>query len=453
MDEPVLDGNMAPANEETADPEESGAEVIPGSVADGDASAAAETPDPDAGAHGDETAEPDAGGYDETSGITYEVPPRGLEIFGLKGEALPTAEDPAAEDLTADEQPAAEAAASTEVIPAAGEEAGPAAGEKAEQTTVEGIPPLSVSLSEAGKARPAPLAPHSVFNTAITTPGGPRPRREEMGSRDNPFWRKFGRTGDGGAPEDGGAPLTRFRDLPLDEKMRLWRIRAIIVVVVGVLFSLIVSWQVGLTLAIVAGIADTVYRSRTVESHAYTQAGTVDRATLRAQRATIKQLSAMERAGYHSLHRRPIPDSEEVIDHLVVGPTGVYAIDSEKWQKDLPIRQSNGKKLWLGPESKTERLEHAHWEAGQASQRLSAKLGMEVIVQPALAIYGPKISWVVLAVQGVDVFAGNELKQYLRRRARRKGLRRYTNEEIKKIYEAAGGVLPLEWHNTAAPVG
>jgi type II secretory pathway pseudopilin PulG len=451
MDEPALDGNMAPANEETADPEESGAKVTPGS----DASAGDETTEPDSA---DETAEPDSGGYDETSGITYEVPPRGLEIFGLKGEDVPTAEDPSA----ADEQPpeitlAAEAASPTEVIPtievtpAAG--ADPTAGEKAEQTTVEGIPPLSVSLSQAGKARPAPLAPHSVFNTAITTPGGPRPRREEPQSRDNPFWRIFGRTGDGAAPGDGDPPLTRFRDLPLDEKMRLWRIRAIIVIVVGALFSFVVSWQVGITLAIVAGIADTVYRSRTVESHAYTQAGTIDRATLRAQRQTIRQLAAMERAGYHSLHRRPIPDSEEVIDHLVVGPTGVYAIDSEKWQRDLPIRQSNGKKLWLGPESKTERLEHARWEAGQASQRLSKKLGTEVTVQPALAIYGPKISWVVLAVQGVDVFAGNELKQYLRRRARRKGLRRLTNEEIKEIYEAAGGVLPLEWQNTAAPVG
>jgi hypothetical protein len=262
-----------------------------------------------------------------------------------------------------------------------------------------------------------------------------------------------GRGENEGEPGDGEAPLTRFRDLPLDEKMRIWRMRALIVIIIGVVFTVIMSWEVGVTLAIIAGIADTVYRSRSVESHAWTPAGTVDRATLRAQRRTQRQLAGMERAGYVALHKRPIPDSVEVIDHLVIGPTGVYAIDSEKWDKDLPIRQSNGKKLWLGPESKTERLEHAQWEAGQASQRLSEKIGMEVTVQPALAIYGPKISWVVLAVRGVDVFSGDELKKYIRRRARRKTVPHLSHDDIRKIYAAAADVLPVEWQKSATPVG
>ena len=46
----------------------------------------------------------------------------------------------------------------------------------------------------------------------------------------------------------------------------------------------------------------------------------------------------MRRAGYFALDARPIPNSREVIDHLVVGPTGVYAIDSEKWDPSVPIR-------------------------------------------------------------------------------------------------------------------
>ena len=408
--EPVLNQEVAPVNEEIASPEPS-AKVVPGSVVGDDAAR-------QAGQEGEDT------GYDETSGIVYEVQPRGFEIIGLSGAA----------DTDPGSGPPSD---ETGQVPDATENA------------VEQDP-----VREASSApRPAPhnTGPRPVWNASLLSESRPASGRRE--SRDNPFGRMLARKDSGAAPDDGETPMTRFRDLPLDEKMRIWRLRALIVVIVGLVFTVVASWQVGITLAIIAGIVDTVYRSRSVESHAWTRAGTVDRATLRAQKRTQRQLAGMERAGYVALHKRPIPDSVEVIDHLVIGPTGVYAIDSEKWDKELPIRQSNGKKLWLGPESKTERLEHAHWEAKQASERLTAKIGMEVTVQPALAIYGPKISWVVLPVRGVDVFSGDHLKGYLRRRARRKDVTPLTREQIQKIYEAASDVLPVEWRGEVTPVG
>ena len=401
---------VAPVNEET-NAEVSGTKVIAGSVVPGD--------DPEQATI--------SSGYDETIGITHEVQPRGFEIPSFDGTvrkhervpaaAAPGAETPLPETTAAQEPPTLE------------------------QPTVGDLP--FVAQGE---------GPGPVFNQ--TTASAPRPVKEgERERRDNPFGRIFGRRGSDAAPGDGEPPLTRFRDLPLDQKMRIWRMRALIVVIVGVVFTIIASWQVGITLAIIAGIADTIYRSRAVEAGHVPQAGTVDRATVQAQKRTIKQLARMERAGYLALHRRPIPDSVEVIDHLVIGPTGVYAIDSEKWNKQLPIRTRNGKQLWLGPESKKDRLEHAHWEAGQASERLSAKLGMEITVQPALAIYGPKISWDIAHIRGVDVFSGDRLQTYLRGRARRKGVPQLTNEQIRKIYEAAGDVLPLEWQKAVTPVG
>ena len=54
----------------------------------------------------------------------------------------------------------------------------------------------------------------------------------------------------------------------------------------------------------------------------------------------------MRRAGYFALDARPIPNSREYIDHLVVGPTGVYAIDSEKWDSKVRTRTLNGKRLY-----------------------------------------------------------------------------------------------------------
>jgi Nuclease-related domain len=282
----------------------------------------------------------------------------------------------------------------------------------------------------------APTAPQPVLNEPIARP--PRPVGD-VASQPRTPGTGFG-TGYGGnkalAPTTAGAPKN-VRDLPLDQRLRIWRWRALIMLIVGVAVGLLLrSWPIGLTLAIVAGIIDTVYRARTVAS--IPTGGSPDR----AQRKTQHELAKMRGAGYQTLHARPIPDSREVIDHLVVGPTGVYAIDSEKWHKDMPIRTRNGKQLWHGPDSKKERLEHARWEAQQASDRLSAAVGSKVEVRPAMAVYGPQVPWDIATIRDVDVFSGPRLRKYLRRRARMKDVPRLTPEQVREIYDAAGKVLP-----------
>ncbi len=242
----------------------------------------------------------------------------------------------------------------------------------------------------------------------------------------------------GGQQADEGDPRVYVRDLPPDVQLRFIRDRVIIVVAVGVVsFLLLRSWPVSVTLAIVAWVLDTVRRSRTAAL--YVNGG----AHPGARKATTRQLRKMRRDGYFSLDARPIPDSREFIDHLVIGPTGVYAIDSEKWNPKLPIRTWNNKKLYHGPESQKDRLEHAVWEASQASEILSGALGTEIKVKPALAIYGPKIPWNVATIRNVDVFTGPALRKYLRGRGRMKdGVERLTREEVRTIYDTAARVLP-----------
>lgn len=247
---------------------------------------------------------------------------------------------------------------------------------------------------------------------------------------------------------DSGQRRLSVRDLPPDVRLRMWRFRAIVVIVVGVLFTVVANWQVGLSLAILAGIIDTVWRSRT--------AGDIERggSEAAAHRRTRRQLARMRRAGYQTLNARPIPNSREVIDHLVVGPTGVYAIDSERWHKRVPIRTYNGKQLWHGPENKKPRLEHAKWEAQQASERLSVAVGYDVPVRAAMAIYGPKVPWGIATIRDVDVFTGTDLGKYLRRRGRMRDLPRLSREQVQAIYNAASSVLPdVGPARTFTPVG
>jgi len=292
----------------------------------------------------------------------------------------------------------------------------------------------------------SPTAPQPALNEPIGQP--PRPVGDVERAPSAPGT-GFG-TGYGGnktLAAKGGEPQ-RVSDLALDQRLRIWRWRVLIMVIVGVVFGLLANWYIGLTLAILAGIADTVYRSRTVASIHH--GGNPDR----AQRRTNRQLARMRRAGYHTLRARPIPESNEVIDHLVVGPTGVYAIDSEKWRKQLPIRTRNGRQLWHGPDSKKHRLEHASWEARQASERLSAALGTQIVVRAAMAVYGPSVPWDIATIRDVDVFSGPRLRKYLKRRARMKeGVPRLTPDRIQEIYEAAGAVLPgvAPARHTAAP--
>jgi hypothetical protein len=247
---------------------------------------------------------------------------------------------------------------------------------------------------------------------------------------------------------DSGPRRHTVRDLPPDVRLRMWRFRAIVVIVVGVFFTIVANWQVGLSLAILAGVIDTVYRSRTA---ADIEAGGSEAA---ARRRTRRQLSRLRRAGYQALNARPIPNSREVIDHLVIGPTGVYAIDSERWHKRVPIRTYNGKQLWHGPENKKQRLEHANWEAQQASERLSTAVGFDVPVRAAMAIYGPKIPWDIATIKDVDVFTGTALGKYLKRRGRMRSLPRLSKEQVQAIYDSASSVLPdVGPARTFTPVG
>ena len=223
--------------------------------------------------------------------------------------------------------------------------------------------------------------------------------------------------------------------LAANPRMRVWWRRAIIAIVVGVAFSVLVSWRLGLTLAVVAAIADTIYQSRRgLPGQRVKVTG--------AQRHTRRQLAKLGRAGYRAIHGNLIPESQEQIDHLVVGPTGVFAIDSEAWDKHLVVRTKNARQLWHGPFSMKERLEHARWESERASEMLSGAVGSPVTVRPAMAVYGPRIPWDVATIREVDVFSGPRLRKYLRRRARESGQPPLNTAQVDRIYEAANQAFP-----------
>ena len=273
--------------------------------------------------------------------------------------------------------------------------------------------------------------------------GAERPAGEPSAGRADPpkpEWKPVvrpaeeARGGGGDAQRGIGQRGGSLAQLAANPRMRIWQLRAVVAVVILGVFWYLVSWKLGLTLAIVAIIADTIYRARK------SSAGKIRLNA--AQRRTRRQLTKLGRAGYLALHARPIPESQDQIDHLVVGQAGVFAIDSEDWDKRLIVRTKSGKQLWHGPYSMKDRLQHAQWEAQRAADLLSGATGKPVVVRPAMAVYGPRIPWDVATIRDVDVFSGPRLRKYLRRRARQDEVRPLTDEEIERIFKAANEAFP-----------
>jgi Nuclease-related domain len=220
-----------------------------------------------------------------------------------------------------------------------------------------------------------------------------------------------------------------------DPRLPIWIARAVMALAGGIGITLWQGWRLGLTAAAVIAVADTIYRSRTTS--------VIPAAVMvtSAQRRTGRRLFLLRPAGYVALHRRMIPGSDSVIDHLVIGPGGVFAVDSERWDRRLPVRSVSKEMLYHGPYSQRDRLAHANWEAAQAAARLSDTLGKKVRVRPVMVIYGPTIPWIVASLDGVDVFSGKRVRKYFKRQTRTSQARLDAGQ-VEDIHVAAALALP-----------
>ena len=220
-----------------------------------------------------------------------------------------------------------------------------------------------------------------------------------------------------------------------DPRLRIWITRLVVALAILVGFTIGLSWRVGLTAAIIYIAADSLLRSKTTS---VVPAGV--RVTS-AQRFTRRRLRVLQPSGYVALHTRAIPGTSHVIDHVVVGPAGVFTLDSQRLDRRLPIRAIDGM-LYYGRTSMEERFDHAQHEAKHAARLITAELGLRVLVRPVMVLYGPSISWVVMNVKGVDVFDGSRISTYFRRQSKAVGKHRLDHEKIAMVLAAAARALP-----------
>jgi Nuclease-related domain len=127
------------------------------------------------------------------------------------------------------------------------------------------------------------------------------------------------------------------------------------------------------------------------------------------ERRTARLLGRLERHGWAVLHDLAVPGSRANIDHLAIGPGGVFVVDSKRYTGRLNLAGDGS--LWHGPYPLAPVLRAVRFEADQAAQVLATP-GVEVV--PLVAVHGAQVPWGKLVVDGVPVVGARRLPGLLR---------------------------------------
>jgi hypothetical protein len=127
------------------------------------------------------------------------------------------------------------------------------------------------------------------------------------------------------------------------------------------------------------------------------------------ERRTARLLAVLERQGWAVLHDLAVPGSRANIDHLVIGPGGVFVIDSKHYRGRLELDWSG--RLWHGRYPLAPALRAVSFEADRAARVL---VDPDVVVVPMVAVHGAQVSWGKVVTGGVPVVAARRLPSMLR---------------------------------------
>jgi hypothetical protein len=99
------------------------------------------------------------------------------------------------------------------------------------------------------------------------------------------------------------------------------------------------------------------------------------------ERRTARLLDRLVRDGYVVFHDLAVPGSPANVDHLVIGPSGVFVIDSKQWTGS--VHQSPDGLAWHDHYRLDRTLETVRWEAQAISRLLGTRAAALLCVHGA----------------------------------------------------------------------
>jgi hypothetical protein len=120
------------------------------------------------------------------------------------------------------------------------------------------------------------------------------------------------------------------------------------------------------------------------------------------ERRTARLLRRLERDGYTSLHDLAVPGSTANIDHLVIGLSGVFVVDSKQYSGR--VHQSLDGRAWHNHAPLDRQLEVVGWEAATIARVLGVR------VDPLVCVHGAEVAYGGLIAHGVAVVPAGRLR-------------------------------------------
>jgi Nuclease-related domain len=123
------------------------------------------------------------------------------------------------------------------------------------------------------------------------------------------------------------------------------------------------------------------------------------------ERHTAHLLQRLQRDGFVVFHDLAVPGSPANVDHLVIGPTGVFVIDSKQWTGS--VQQGGDGLVWHNHYPLDRTLETVRWEAQVIGRLLGTR------IHPLLCVHGAHVRGGGLRAQGVAIVPAHLLRSAL----------------------------------------
>jgi Nuclease-related domain len=204
----------------------------------------------------------------------------------------------------------------------------------------------------------------------------------------------------------GRSALTEYRRrraLELAGWTRSLAWRAPLVAAAGAAAQVLAS-EVGPPRAGLAGLAVAALVSWRLRFRPSEQARTWQRGAA-GERRTARLLDRLTRDGYVVFHDLAVPGSPANVDHLVIGPTGLFVIDSKQWTGS--VHQGADGLAWHNHYPLDRTLETVRWEAQQVSRVLGSRAAA------LLCVHGAHVHGGGLEARGVAIVPAHLLRSAL----------------------------------------
>ncbi|MGI8792209.1 MAG: nuclease-related domain-containing protein, partial [Acidimicrobiales bacterium] len=157
------------------------------------------------------------------------------------------------------------------------------------------------------------------------------------------------------------------------------------------------------------------------------------------ERRTAQLLAPLRNLGWTVLHDRRIPGSTANVDHLVVGPSGIWVVDSKFWQGRVKVLGDG--RLWYGRRCLDDDLRVLRWITGEVARVVGGQgnAGAPLPVHSVLCVHGARLPRAQLFFNGVTLSAPEALRDLLK-----SGTPCLTGCEVERLAAKAAKCLPAK---------